>query len=137
LTVYADSSFIVSLYVTDSHSVDSRQRIRTVSRLWWKQKTVAVRRDAGWRRAMFDLHHSLGVLGFLIMFLLAVTGIGMTATTEGGKANRVITRLHTTRGYPLPIKLLYTIGTTAFVIQGVTGLVMWRKPGAHTNIKKP
>lgn len=35
MTIYADSSFIVSLYVTDSHSVGSRQRIGTVSRAWW------------------------------------------------------------------------------------------------------
>ena len=35
MTIYADSSFIVSLYVTDSHSVNSRQRIATVSRVWW------------------------------------------------------------------------------------------------------
>ena len=41
MTVYVDSSFIVSLYVTDSHSVDSRQRVRTVSRLWWTPLHVA------------------------------------------------------------------------------------------------
>jgi len=35
LTIYADSSFVVSLYVTDSHSVSSRQRVQTVSRVWW------------------------------------------------------------------------------------------------------
>jgi predicted nucleic acid-binding protein len=35
LTTYVDTSFIVSLYVTDSHSVDSRHRIRTLSAVWW------------------------------------------------------------------------------------------------------
>ena len=35
MTTYVDSSFIVSLYVTDSHSADSRQRIQTISTLWW------------------------------------------------------------------------------------------------------
>jgi len=35
LKTYVDASFIVSLYVTDSHSVDSRQRVQTLSTLWW------------------------------------------------------------------------------------------------------
>jgi predicted nucleic acid-binding protein len=30
-----DTSFIVSLYVTDSHSVDSRRRVQTLSSAWW------------------------------------------------------------------------------------------------------
>jgi predicted nucleic acid-binding protein len=35
LTTYLDTSFIVSLYITDSHSIDSRQRIQTLSTVWW------------------------------------------------------------------------------------------------------
>ena len=35
MTIYADSSFVVSLYITDSHSADSRQRIQPPSTLWW------------------------------------------------------------------------------------------------------
>jgi predicted nucleic acid-binding protein len=35
LTVYADSSFIVSLYLTDQHSPDSRRRVLTAPQLWF------------------------------------------------------------------------------------------------------
>lgn len=35
MTVYADTSFVVSLYVTDRHSGESRQRVQTVPRLWF------------------------------------------------------------------------------------------------------
>jgi predicted nucleic acid-binding protein len=35
LTVYADSSFLVSLYVTDLHSPDSRRRALTAPGLWY------------------------------------------------------------------------------------------------------
>jgi predicted nucleic acid-binding protein len=35
LKTYVDTSFIVSLYVTDSHSIDSRQRVQTLSTVWW------------------------------------------------------------------------------------------------------
>lgn len=33
MIVYADSSFIVSLYLSDSHSLEARQRVRQVSSL--------------------------------------------------------------------------------------------------------
>src|SRR5258705_3209836 len=29
--------------------------------LWWKDKRIIVRTDAGWRRTIFDLHHAVGV----------------------------------------------------------------------------
>jgi predicted nucleic acid-binding protein len=35
LTVYADSSFLVSLYVTDRHSANARQRVSAASRVWF------------------------------------------------------------------------------------------------------
>jgi predicted nucleic acid-binding protein len=34
LTVYVDSSFLVSLYLTDQHSPDSRKRVLTASGIW-------------------------------------------------------------------------------------------------------
>lgn len=97
--------------------------------LWWKRRVVVVRRGAGWRQALFDLHHSLGVFGFLFMFMLALTGSIMLAPPQDGGLLPVMVNLHTARGYPYVIKLLYVLGTTAFVIQAVTGLVMWWKPG--------
>jgi len=39
--VYADSSFLVSLYVTDSHSADSRHRMLTAPTLWLTPLHVA------------------------------------------------------------------------------------------------
>jgi predicted nucleic acid-binding protein len=35
LTVYVDSSFLVSLYVTDRHSPGSRQRVLSAPRMWF------------------------------------------------------------------------------------------------------
>lgn len=35
MTVYADSSFLVSLYLTDQHSAESRQRIKSAPGLWF------------------------------------------------------------------------------------------------------
>jgi uncharacterized iron-regulated membrane protein len=100
--------------------------------LWWKQKHLAVRLDAGWRRALFDLHHSAGIFAWAMMALLTVTGVGMAATTpEDGELRRIIFNLHTTRGYGVPIKLLYALGSFSFVVQGVSGVIMWWKPGGR------
>jgi predicted nucleic acid-binding protein len=35
LTVYVDSSFLVSLYVTDQHSAESRKRVLAASDIWF------------------------------------------------------------------------------------------------------
>ncbi len=35
MTVYVDSSFLVSLYVTDRHSPDSRHRVLSAGRMWF------------------------------------------------------------------------------------------------------
>ncbi|HUO27472.1 MAG TPA: type II toxin-antitoxin system VapC family toxin [Candidatus Aquilonibacter sp.] len=34
MTVYVDTSFLVSLYLTDKHSDEARQRVRSASALW-------------------------------------------------------------------------------------------------------
>jgi uncharacterized iron-regulated membrane protein len=98
--------------------------------LWWKRKTIAVRIRSGWRQGLFDLHHAAGILGLPLMLLLAVSGVGMAFVTPTSHPalRRVIFDWHTTRGFPTPVKLLYTIGTTGFLVQGVTGVVMWWKP---------
>lgn len=97
--------------------------------LWWKRKIVAIETRAGWRRMLSDLHHSLGVLGFAMMLLIALTGVGMAVTSpDDGELRRIIFELHTTKGYPFPVKLVYAAGTTAFLVQSVTGVVMWWGP---------
>jgi predicted nucleic acid-binding protein len=35
LTVYVDSSFLASLYVTDQHSPEARQRVLSAPRMWF------------------------------------------------------------------------------------------------------
>lgn len=35
MIVYADTSFLISLYVTDVHSTDSRARVLSISTLWF------------------------------------------------------------------------------------------------------
>jgi uncharacterized iron-regulated membrane protein len=95
--------------------------------LWWKRKSFAVRFSAGWRRAVTDLHHSAGALGLVLMLLVAVTGVGMTMFTPGPE-RAMFVDLHTARKYALPIKILYALGSLGFLVQGVTGVLMWWRP---------
>jgi uncharacterized iron-regulated membrane protein len=43
--------------------------------LWWPLKRLAVSWGAGGRRRWFDLHNTVGVLGFVFLFILSLTGI--------------------------------------------------------------
>ena len=97
--------------------------------LWWKRKTISVRMRSGWRLALFDLHHAVGLLALPLMLLLAVSGVGMAFVSPQNQPQlrRVIFDFHTTRGFSTPIKLVYMVGTTGFLLQGVTGVAMWWK----------
>jgi uncharacterized iron-regulated membrane protein len=97
--------------------------------LWWKRKTLTVRTGAGWRASVNDLHHAVGALGFLLMLLIAATGVGMMMVGPG-PVRRTMVDFHSSRRFPLAIDVVYAIGSIGFVVQGVTGILMWwRKTG--------
>lgn len=95
--------------------------------LWWKRRALRVRWSSGWRRMLFDLHHAAGVIGFPLMLLLAVTALVMTFghSSLDVDARLLNKALHTGREFAWPIKVVYTAGTAGFVLQGLTGIVMW------------
>ncbi len=43
--------------------------------LWWPTKRVSIQRSGGSRRFWFDLHNSFGILAFVFLLLLTVTGL--------------------------------------------------------------
>jgi uncharacterized iron-regulated membrane protein len=93
--------------------------------LWWKRKILVVRTDAGWRQSLFDLHHLVGAIGFLFMLVLAGTAVSMVAPRPHRGVFAVLENLHEARNYPAAIKLVYLAGTLAFIVQAVSGVVMW------------
>jgi uncharacterized iron-regulated membrane protein len=97
--------------------------------LWWRQKILAVRRSRGWVVFSYDLHHALGVLGAAMMLLLTVSGVAIAfLRPDDGRLFEVAFALHTTRGFPWWIKLVYLVGSAAFVVQVASGVVMWWRP---------
>jgi uncharacterized iron-regulated membrane protein len=99
--------------------------------LWWKRKTLAVRLRNGWWCACFDLHHLAGVVCLPVMLLGAGTALAMFIypPPENAELYRMFRQWHVGR-FPLPLKVIYVLATLGFVVQGVTGFVVWWKPKA-------
>jgi len=98
--------------------------------LWWKRKLISVCWGSGWKRALYDLHHVVGLFALPLMLLLAATGIGMAFVTPDNQPElrRLIFDFHTTRGFSALVKVTYALGASGFLLQGVSGIVIWGKP---------
>lgn len=98
--------------------------------LWWKRKRFSVRWGSGWKRAIYDVHHVVGLFALPLMLMLAATGVGMAFVTPDNQPElrRVIFDLHTTRGFSVFVKVVYALGSTGFLLQGASGIVMWWRP---------
>ena len=81
MSVYADSSFVVSLYLTDSHSADSRRRAPTAADLWFTPL-----HQAEWAHALaqhvFRKQLSVTEASAMDRQLEADKAIGVWATTD-------------------------------------------------------
>lgn len=95
--------------------------------LWWKRTAVSAPGAPGWRRTFLDLHQAVGGLGLWIMLALAATGVGL-ALTEPGPLRRTMVDLHSGRRYSIPVKALYAGASLGFLVQGVTGVLIWWRP---------
>jgi uncharacterized iron-regulated membrane protein len=101
--------------------------------LWWRTKRLALETGAGWRRFALDLHNVVGVLGLVVMFVLAVTALGRVGL-RGIEApgmqftRKVVSRLHTAGDFPAPARAVYAVASLGFALQGVTGVAVWLKP---------
>lgn len=110
--------------------------------LWWQRRSWSVRWRSGWRLASYDLHNLIGAVLFVIMLLLAGTALGRVAVRPVFPSSSVIVKgtnvLHTGLPFPAPIKVVYGIGGLGFLVQGLTGVVMWwplrRRPSSGTGL---
>ncbi len=104
--------------------------------LWWPPKSLAVRTNRGWWRLSYDLHNFTGVVSLLMMALLAGTAIGRVffdyVPVPGSLSivPRVVGRLHHGEGFPALVLLVYALGSLAFAVQAVTGILVWWRPSA-------
>jgi uncharacterized iron-regulated membrane protein len=98
--------------------------------LWWKRKRFTVRFRRGWSLALDDLHHAVGIVGLPLMFVLAATGVAMHFIgPDIQPVRRFLMASHTAAPFPIFVKVVYALASMAFVVQGVTGVVMWSRIG--------
>lgn len=117
--------------------------------LWWRRRRLTVRLRSGWRLALNDAHHVIGVVSSLLLILLGVSATVMWGSrvpppprpTANGlrpsepseiagrrRVNRLARRLHAADGMGRPVKLVYFVGSSTFVLLGLSGFTMWRAP---------
>jgi uncharacterized iron-regulated membrane protein len=96
--------------------------------LWWKRKRVSVRTGRGWWSALDDLHHVVGIVGLPLMFVLATTGVAMhfIGPDQPGLRTFLMTS-HTAADLPGVVKWVYAAASLGFLVQGVTGVIMYYK----------
>ena len=81
---------------------------------------------------VFDLHHAFGALGARLMMVVSLSGLGiMLNEVEGAPIDQssLMFRLHTARTYPLPIQVLWAAASVSFLVEAVSGVTMWWRPG--------
>ena len=111
--------------------------------LWWRRKSWTIRWRSGWRLAANDLHHVVGAILLALMLLLAVTALGRIALRPFVPPSSIVLKansaLHTGLRFPAPVKVVYAIGGFGFLVQGVTGVLMWwpvrGRSGADTRLR--
>jgi hypothetical protein len=75
------------------------------------------------------------------MLTIAASALGRVAFRALDKSGdypdlrRTVSRLHTTAGYPAGVRVVYTVGSLGFAIQGLTGVVMWWRRGASSDAR--
>lgn len=99
--------------------------------LWWPRKEFRIRPRAGAWRLAVDLHNIVGVVGFVLMLVIASSAVvrgaaRMLDDAEGFPSVRqTMFALHTGKPYPRPVKIAYSLASAAFAAQGITGMAMW------------
>jgi uncharacterized iron-regulated membrane protein len=104
--------------------------------LWWPSRSLRLRTTRGWWRFTYDFHNLLGVVSLPMMAMLAATGVGrvvfefVTMPDALRLLPRAVGLLHHGEPFPVPVRALYVLGGLAFVVQTVTGVLMWWRPPA-------
>lgn len=62
-------------WIVDSATAAVLLLLPTGLYLWWDKKRLTVKWAASWRRITWDLHNFSGVYGFVLVFVLAVSGL--------------------------------------------------------------
>jgi uncharacterized iron-regulated membrane protein len=100
--------------------------------LWLRRRIVIARWRGSWQRFAFDVHHAVGVIGFVLMLVLAVTGIGRVVLREINSRSepfpavrRTMVRYHAGESFHPGIKVLYMLASAGYAVQAASGALVW------------
>lgn len=112
--------------------------------LWFQRRIVSLRWRGSWPRRLFDLHHVVGVFAFVFMLILATTGVGRVVmraidptSDELRAVRRFMIRFHAGEEFHPAVKLLYSLASAGFAVQGATGILMWWRSSGSTGQRLP
>ena len=95
--------------------------------LWWADKQWRINWSASWKRIVFDLHHTLGILASVV--LLAITGSGVIMHYE--TLGRAIGKLDRTPAPEIPDQAPAPAGATQLSLDSLYRVAMAALPGAR------
>jgi uncharacterized iron-regulated membrane protein len=95
--------------------------------IWWKDKLWRIRWSASWKRITYDLHHSLGIVAALVMFVITASGMVIHYESLG----RAITKLDATPRTPPPKQPPADSGATLISFDAAAAAAKAALPGAN------
>jgi len=95
--------------------------------LWWPVKRVRINWAAGGRRRWFDLHNTIGVLAFVFLFALSLTGvaIGFESVTSP-----LFYRVTSSQPYPFAVPVTPEPGVRLLTADDAVATARTAMPGA-------
>ena len=94
--------------------------------IWWQERRWRIRWSASWKRIVFDLHHSLGIVASLVLFFITASGLALHYPI----AARTIARLDTTPRAPAPRQPSGALSTRTIPLDSLASVARRALPGA-------
>lgn len=94
--------------------------------LWWRDRLWRVRWSASWKRIAFDLHHALGVLASIALFIITASGLAIHYEAIG----KAISRLDATSRAASPTQPASPGGGKVLSLDALAGVARAALPGA-------
>jgi uncharacterized iron-regulated membrane protein len=113
--------------------------------LWWRRKIVTIDTSKGLWRALFDLHHAVGIFSSGFVLVVALSGTGLMMTGHIGErlglaptdpdyppraavfARRVIHMAHTGGSISPLLDAIWFLASVSVGVQAVSGFWVWWK----------
>jgi uncharacterized iron-regulated membrane protein len=98
--------------------------------IWWRDKLWRIRWSASWKRIAFDVHHSLGIIASIVLFVITSSGMVIHYNAIGN----AILKLDATPRAAFPKQPKGDSGAALISVDSVARIAMATLPGASIMI---